>query len=92
MNKLRDRVVDAVRTRGYADHKGSQYIDLPFPIPVGDSEYIRIKRERRVSIVADLAEAERITKARGENVYRRAFPRFPPSTRTSCTSCSRRAS
>ncbi|MEW1922289.1 hypothetical protein [Streptomyces sp. NPDC088360] len=77
MNKLRDKVAAAVQTRGYADHKGSQYIDLPFPIPVGDSEYVRIKRERRVSIVADLEAAERITKARGEHVWRRAFPPVP---------------
>lgn len=77
MNKLRDKVAAAVQARGYADHKGSQYIDLPFPIPVGDSEYVRIKRERRVSIVADLEAAERITKAHGEQIYRRAFPPVP---------------
>lgn len=77
MNKLRDKVATAVEARGYADHKGSQYIDLPFPIPVGDSEYVRIKRERRVSVVADLEAAERITRARGENIYRRAFPPVP---------------
>ncbi|WNI17596.1 hypothetical protein [Actinacidiphila sp. ITFR-21] len=77
MNKLRDSVASAVQARGYADHKGSQYIDLPFPIPVGDTEYVRIKRERRVSIVADLEAAERITKARGETVYHRAFPPVP---------------
>ncbi|MFD9815108.1 hypothetical protein [Streptomyces sp. NPDC059080] len=77
MNKLRDKVAAAVQARGYADHKGSQYIDLPFPIPVGESEYVRIKRERRVSIVADTDAAERITRSRGENVYRRAFPPVP---------------
>ncbi|MFF1693154.1 hypothetical protein ACFVXC_05930 [Streptomyces sp. NPDC058257] len=77
MNKLRDKVAAAVQARGYADHKGSQYIDLPFPIPVGESEYVRIKRERRVSIVADTEAAERITRDRGENVYRRAFPPVP---------------
>ncbi|MFJ4739051.1 hypothetical protein [Streptomyces sp. NPDC088775] len=77
MNKLRDKVAVAVEQRGYADHKGSQYIDLPFPVPVGDSEYIRIKRERRVSIVADFEAAERITKARGEHIYHRAFPPVP---------------
>ncbi|MET8342434.1 hypothetical protein [Streptomyces microflavus] len=77
MNKLRDKVTAAVQQRGYADHKGSQYIDLPFPIPVGDSEYIRIKRERRVSIVADLDAAERITRGRGQQIYRRAFPPVP---------------
>lgn len=77
MNKLRDKVTLAVQQRGYADHKGSQYIDLPFPIPVGDSEYVRIKRERRVSIVADIEAAERITKAHGEQIYRRAFPPVP---------------
>lgn len=77
MNKLRDQVTLAVQQRGYADHKGSQYIDLPVPIPVGDSEYVRIKRERRVSIVADLDAAERITKAHGEQIYRRAFPPVP---------------
>lgn len=77
MNKLRDKVSAAVQARGYADHKGSQYIDLPFPIPVGESEYVRIKRERRVSIVADLEAAERITRARGDQIYRRAFPPVP---------------
>lgn len=77
MNKLRDKVAAAVEARGYADHKGSQYIDLPFPIPVGESEYIRIKRERRVSVVADTEAAERITRAAGEGVYRRAFPPVP---------------
>ncbi|MGW1261163.1 hypothetical protein ACWD7Y_04280 [Streptomyces drozdowiczii] len=77
MNKLRDKVASAVQARGYADHKGSQYIDLPFPIPVGDSEYIRIKRERRVSIVADLEAAERITRQAGEEIWRRAFPPVP---------------
>ncbi|MFF8283363.1 hypothetical protein ACF06W_11640 [Streptomyces albus] len=75
MNRLRDKVIEAVRTRGYADHKGSQYIDLPFPIPVGDAEYVRIKRERRVSVVADIEAAERITRAAG--VYDRAFPPLP---------------
>jgi hypothetical protein len=30
MNRLRDTVSQAVENRGYADHKGSQYIDLPF--------------------------------------------------------------
>lgn len=74
MNKLRDRVVEAVKQRGYKDHKGSAYIDLPFPLPVGDSEYIRIKHERRVSIVADEEAAERITRDKGPAVYERAFP------------------
>ncbi|MEV6310013.1 hypothetical protein AB0M10_15610 [Streptomyces sp. NPDC051840] len=77
MNKLRDQVAQAVQQRGYADHNGSQFIDLPFPIPVGETEYVRIKRERRVSIVADLEAAERVTRARGTQVYQRAFPPVP---------------
>ncbi|MGW3273918.1 hypothetical protein ACWDFH_20960 [Streptomyces kronopolitis] len=77
MNRLRDKVAAAVQARGYADHKGSQYIDLPFPIPVGDSEYIRIKRERRVSVTADEEAAERILKAKSPELYRRAFPPVP---------------
>lgn len=72
MNKLRDRIAVAVAERGYRDHKGSQYIDLPFPLQVGETEYRRIKRERRVSVVADDDAAERITRAKG--VYERAFP------------------
>ncbi|MFC9505380.1 hypothetical protein [Streptomyces sp. NPDC057002] len=77
LNKLRDKIADAVEHRGYKDHKGSQYLDLPFPIPAGDNEYVRIKRERRVSVVADEQAAERITKAKGEHIYRRAFPPVP---------------
>ncbi|MEV7902193.1 hypothetical protein [Streptomyces anulatus] len=77
LNKLRDRVVAAVEQRGYTDHKGSQYLDLPFPVPAGDIEYTRIKRERRVSILADPEAAERITRAKGDTVYRRAFPPVP---------------
>ncbi|AZM47784.1 hypothetical protein DMB38_20115 [Streptomyces sp. WAC 06738] len=77
LNKLRDRVAAAVEQRGYTDHKGSQYLDLPFPIPAGDSEYTRIKRERRVSISADEEAAERILRAKGEALYRRAFPPVP---------------
>ncbi|MEU1816065.1 hypothetical protein ABZ543_12840 [Streptomyces roseifaciens] len=77
MNKLRDKVMEAVTARGYKDHKGSQYLDLPFPIPVGDIQYLRIKRERRVTITPDLEAAERITRARGEHIYRRAFPPVP---------------
>ncbi|MFE2539075.1 hypothetical protein [Actinacidiphila glaucinigra] len=77
MNKLRDKVALAVEQRGYVDHKGSQFLDLPFPIPAGDGEYVRIKRERRVSITADEEAAERITKAKGEAMYRRAFPPVP---------------
>ncbi|MFV0135470.1 hypothetical protein ACLGIH_20000 [Streptomyces sp. HMX87] len=77
LNKLRDKVAAAVEQRGYTDHKGSQYLDLPFPIPAGDNEYIRIKRERRVSISADEEVAERILKDKGEALYRRAFPPVP---------------
>ncbi|WP_274032499.1 hypothetical protein [Streptomyces sp. MMBL 11-1] len=77
LNKLRDRVAAAVEQRGYTDHKGSQYLDLPFPVPAGDTEYTRIKRERRVSITADPEAAERITRAKGDAIYRRAFPPVP---------------
>lgn len=77
LNKLRDKVASAVEQRGYTDHKGSQYLDLPFPIPAGESEFVRIKRERRVSVVADTDAAERITKSKGEHIYRRAFPPVP---------------
>lgn len=72
MNKLRDTVAAAVAQRGYRDHKGSQYIDLPFPLQVGDTSYARIKRERRVSVVANEEIAERITRQKG--AYDRAFP------------------
>lgn len=77
LNKLRDKVAAAVEQRGYTDHKGSQFLDLPFPIPAGDNEYIRIKRERRVSISADEEAAEKILKAKDEALYRRAFPLVP---------------
>lgn len=72
MNKLRDQISSAVEDRGYRDHKGSQYIDLPFPLSIGDHEYRKIKRERRVSVVANDEVAERITRAKG--LYDRAFP------------------
>lgn len=77
LNKLRDKVALAVEQRGYTDHKGSQYLDLPFPVPAGENEYIRIKRERRVSIAADEEAATRILKAKDEALYRRAFPPIP---------------
>ncbi|WP_369042208.1 hypothetical protein [Streptomyces sp. Midd1] len=77
LNKLRDKVSGAVEQRGYTDHKGSQYLDLPFPVPAGDNEYIRIKRERRVSVAADEEAAERILKAKSGALYRRAFPPVP---------------
>lgn len=72
MNHARDAVVAAVAARGYQDHKGNQFIDLPFPLTVGETTYSRIKRERRVSIVANEDAAERITFEKG--VYERAFP------------------
>lgn len=74
-NKLRDQVVNAVQERGYRDHKGSQFIDLPFPLAVGDIEYVRIKRECRTSIVADAEAAERIT--REKQCFERAFALVP---------------
>lgn len=74
-NKLRDQVVNAVEERGYRDHKGSQFIDLPFPLPIGDVEYTRIKRECRTSITADPDIAERITLQRG--CYDQAFTLVP---------------
>ncbi|MFE6745927.1 hypothetical protein ACFVGM_08760 [Kitasatospora purpeofusca] len=74
-NHLRDRVIAAVEERGYRDHKGSQFIDLPYPLPVGDIEYVRIKRECRTSIVADHDAAEEITRERG--VFDRAFVLVP---------------
>lgn len=72
MNKLRDTVAAAVESRGYRDHRGHQYIDLPFPITVGDTEFTRIKRERRASVMANEEIAERI--AREKDVYDRLFP------------------
>ncbi|MEV5265213.1 hypothetical protein [Streptomyces werraensis] len=77
LNKLRDKIASAVEQRGYVDHKGSQYLDLPFPVAAGENEYTRIKRERRVSIVADEEAATRILKAKSEALYRRAFPPVP---------------
>lgn len=77
MNKLRDRIITDVEQRGYRDHKGSQYVDLPFPLVVGDLQYLRIKRERRVAITPDLEAAERITRSKGEDVFNRAFPPVP---------------
>lgn len=77
LNKLRDKISAAVESRGYTDHKGSQFLDLPFPVPAGENEYIRIKRERRVSVSADEEAAERILKSKGEALYRRAFPPVP---------------
>lgn len=74
-NKLRDQVINAVEARGYRDHKGSQYIDLPFPLPVGELEYTRIKRECRTSISADPDIAAEVTRERG--CYDRAFPPVP---------------
>lgn len=72
MNRARDEVVTAVDARGYRDHKGNQFIDLPFPLTVGETTYSRIKRERRVSVHANSDVAEAITRARG--CYDRAFP------------------
>lgn len=76
-NELRDKVARAVEERGYRDHKGSQYIDLPFPIDAGGVSYARIKRERRVAISPDIERAEEITRARGEGIYARVFPLRP---------------
>jgi hypothetical protein len=76
-DKLRDRVVKAVEERGYRDHKGSQYIDLPFELEVGGYKYQRIKRERRVSISPDVDRAEEIIGSKGEEFLRRAFPMRP---------------
>lgn len=75
MNHQRDRIIAAVEARGYADHKGHQYIDLPFALQVGDTTYTRIKRERRVTVVADEDAAKRIAIERG--VLDRAFPSVP---------------
>ncbi|MBD0734085.1 hypothetical protein BGM09_01240 [Streptomyces sp. CBMA29] len=72
MNLLRDSINRDVEARGVRDHKGNQFIDLPFPLTVGDTTYSRIKRERRVTVIADDDAAERITRAHG--CYDRAFP------------------
>jgi hypothetical protein len=72
-DKLRDSITKAVMQRGYRDHKGSQYLDLPMEI----EGFNRIKRERRVSVIPDLSAAEEITRSKGENVYQRAFPPVP---------------
>jgi hypothetical protein len=79
-DKLRDRIAKAVEERGYTDHKGSQLLDLPFPLQVGDTTYTRIKRERRVSVVPDVDAAEAIChnvgieNGVGDEYYERAFP------------------
>lgn len=77
MNKLRDKVSEAVEARGYTDHKGSMFLDLPFGIPAGDGEYVKIKRERRVTVSPDQEAAERITRSKGEHIFNRAFPPVP---------------
>jgi hypothetical protein len=76
-NKLRDRCAAAVAERGYADHKGSQYLDLPWPIEAGGVSYLRIKRERRVTTVPDAEVAESVTRSKGDEIYRRVFPLVP---------------
>lgn len=76
-NELRDKVARAVEERGYRDHKGSQYMDLPYAIQAGGINYLRIKRERRVTISPDIDRAEEITRAKGEEVYARVFPMRP---------------
>jgi hypothetical protein len=70
---LRDECIAAVEARGERDHKGSQYISLPFAI--GPQEFTRIKRERRVSEKTDEEVAELITRAKG--VYEKCFPLIP---------------
>ncbi|KJK56216.1 hypothetical protein [Saccharothrix sp. ST-888] len=72
-DKLRDTIARAVIERGYRDHKGSQYLDLPMEI----EGLTRIKRERRVTVTADSSVAEEITRSKGEEIYRRAFPPVP---------------
>lgn len=76
-DKLRDRIVDVVEARGYKDHKGSQFFDLPFPITAPGAEYLRVKRERRVSVTADQMAAERISRSKGEHIFKRVFPLVP---------------
>ncbi|MFI9271847.1 hypothetical protein ACIGXM_14170 [Kitasatospora sp. NPDC052896] len=72
-DRLRDTITRAVIERGYHDHKGSQYLDLPMEI----EGLTRIKRERRVAVTADAEIAEEITRSKGEAVYARAFPSVP---------------
>lgn len=76
-NKLRDRIITAVEERGYRDHKGSQYLDLPHELQIGDTSYQRIKRERRVSIIPDVGRAQEILAEKGEEFLARVFPLRP---------------
>jgi len=73
MNELRDYCIEQVARHGYRDHKGSQFIELPFAI--GGQEYRRIKRERRVSPRVDPEVAELICRAKG--IYETCFPSVP---------------
>lgn len=73
LNQLRDYCISAVEQHGERDHKGSQYLTLPFAI--GNKGYTQIKREIRHSIQADPEVAELITRSKG--VYEKCFPAVP---------------
>ena len=70
LNHLRDQCISAVEARGERDHRGSQWIRLPFP--VGNKGFTAIKRERRVAVQTDEEAAEEITRSKG--CYEVCFP------------------
>lgn len=67
---LRDQCIAAIEARGERDHRGSQWIKLPFPI--GNKGFTSIKRERRISHQTDEEVAEAIT--RSKDCYEVCFP------------------
>lgn len=73
LNQLRDYCISSIEERGFRDHRGSQYIEMPFPI--GSKEFTKIKRERRVTTKVDEEVAELITRAKG--VYEKCFAMVP---------------
>lgn len=73
LNHIRDRCMTALEQRGYRDHKGSQFLKLPFG--VGPKSYGSLKRERRVSTKVDEEVAELICRSKG--VYEKCFPAIP---------------
>lgn len=73
LKKIREECMAAIETRGYRDHKGSQYLNLPGSI--GAQGFGTIKRERRAVKNVDEEAAALITQARG--VYDVCFPAKP---------------
>jgi hypothetical protein len=76
-NKARDRVTQAVRDSAdaYIDDRGHVYLDLDDPLTVGETTYSAVKREKRITRIANQTRAYDLATRLG--LVDRLFPPTP---------------